>query len=97
MSSTLNTFIEFHNVNLSSRYIRIYISFGVFWALSTTKIGIYTYNALHVALMRSIAIQKRTPLVGRDPQPRFGRDLNDLRVVFASERLVRTELLLKLH
>lgn len=56
MSSTLNTFIEFHNVNLSSRYIRIYISFGVFWALSTTKIGIYTYNALHVALMRSIAI-----------------------------------------
>uniref|UniRef100_A0A182JIU8 Uncharacterized protein n=1 Tax=Anopheles atroparvus TaxID=41427 RepID=A0A182JIU8_ANOAO len=38
-------------------------------------------DALHVRLVRRVAVQQRRPLIGRDPQPRLGRDLHDLRVV----------------
>ena len=45
-------------------------------------------NALHVRLVRRVAVKQRRPLVRRYPQPRLRRDLHDLSVVLATQSLV---------
>ena len=54
-------------------------------------------DGLHVRLVRRVAVEQRRPLVGRDAQAGLGGDLHDLRVVLATQRLVRPKLLLQLH
>ena len=54
-------------------------------------------DRLHVRLVSDVAVQQGGPLFGGDPQPRLGRHLYDLSVVFSSQRLVAAELLLELH
>lgn len=54
-------------------------------------------DALHVRLVRRVAVQQSRPLVGRDAQTRLSRYLDYLGVVFAPQSFVGSELFFELH